>query len=147
MYETHKTAEGDTMLIAQMENDHLTNLIKRVCKRIKDARLMLDVDVKFDGSVLLSMLNPDFSQQRVVEEVTRSIKRDDEYLKPYIMEACLRNLNISKFLQMAYGRETMIQTNFKMLNQSSDDLEDDEESYEDDEESYNEFLLCDSDIF
>lgn len=42
MYVTHKAKDGKTMLIAEMDDDHLANTVSLLIKRLKEINAMID---------------------------------------------------------------------------------------------------------
>ena len=100
MFQIHRTTEGKEIMIAQMNDDHLIKQIKLLCTKIATCVKILN-GVNIEGNALIAALRPEFSQEAMKKQATLSIKNFDEKIKPYVIEACLRNLNISEFLQEA----------------------------------------------
>jgi hypothetical protein len=109
MFQIHRTTEGEEMMIAQMSDDHLIKQIKLLCSKIATCVKILN-GVNIEGGALITALRPEFSQEAMKKKATLSVRNLDESIKPYVMEACLRNLNISELLQEAYQRKAKIRT-------------------------------------
>ena len=109
MFEIHRTRDGEEMMIAQMSDDHLIKVIKLLCSRIATCVKILN-GVNIKGGALIAALRPEFSQEAMKKQATLLIRDLDEKIKPYVIEAYLRNLNISEFLQEAYQRKAKIPT-------------------------------------
>ena len=109
MFQIHRTKNGEEMMIAQMSDDHLIKTIKSFCSKIATCVKILN-GVNIEGGALIAALRPEFSQEAMKEQATLLIRNLDENIKPYVMEACLRNLNTSEFLQEAYQRKAKIPT-------------------------------------
>ena len=109
MFQIHRTANGEEMMIAQMSDDHLIETIKLFCSRIETCAKILN-GIKIEGGALIRALRPEFSQEAMKEKATLLVRDLDEEIQPYVMEACLRNLNISEFLQQAYERKEKLPT-------------------------------------
>jgi hypothetical protein len=109
MFQIHRTANGEEMMIAQMSDDHLIETIKLFCSRIETCAAVLN-GIKIEGGALIRALRPEFSQEAMKEKATLLVRDLNEEIQPYVMEACLRNLNISEFLQQAYERKEKLAT-------------------------------------
>lgn len=104
MYQEHTTKEGDVMLICEMSDGHLYNYIRMVCKKIYSVQQGLTKGQAYDP--LLGAINPNFSKKNMEETGGYLIKELYEVMQPYVMEACLRQLDISNLLQTAFNRKT-----------------------------------------
>jgi hypothetical protein len=103
---THTTKEGETLLIAQMEDSHLLATINLFCKNFEAARLVLKGNSQpFAGESVLNALNPEFSKDRVLDAARSAIRAYSSKLPDYICEAAIRGLDIAAPLQSAYGRK------------------------------------------
>jgi hypothetical protein len=109
MFEIHRTTEGEEMMIAQMRDDHLIKTIKLLCSRIGTCAKILN-GIKIEGGALIGALRPEFSEEAMKKQATLLVRELDEEIQPYVIEACLRNLNISGYLQEAYQRREKIAT-------------------------------------
>ena len=119
MFETHITADGTEMLIAQMDDTHLINMILKLCRRIKNLRLILESKVSTD--VLLSAIKTEFSLENAKQKAQWEIKKVDEKLKDYVVEAALRGLDITRELQVAYNRTEAIVDCFALSLEAGND--------------------------
>ena len=109
MFQIHRTTNGEDMMIAQMSDDHLIKTIKLLCSRIEACAKILN-GIKIEGGALIGALRPEFSEEAMKKKATLLVRNLDEEIQPYVMEACLRNLNISEFLQQAYERKAKLPT-------------------------------------
>ena len=127
MFKRHKTEDGE-ILVAQMEDDHLVNTIRLHCRKIAQYRGVAEGNIASD--VFLRVLgNLDSSSFR--REAENQIRMRHSLLVEYVAEAALRGLDVSRHLQMAYGRsEAMpIHQSLSFLLQGDDD--EDEGDYDD----------------
>ena len=114
MYKLHTTSEGDSMLVCQMTDRHLTNTIRLLCKRMVEARALLDrARALLDSNSLtcdplLGILAPQFHAKAVREKTESAIKLIHETLPPYVLEAALRGIDLGYLLQAAYGRREQL---------------------------------------
>ena len=126
MYETHKTASGQVMLICQMEDSHLENMIKLLSKKMLEAKSVLTNSSNLDPvtSVLAGIQTED-----IIYNAKSSMKHFHEKLQPYVMEAALRGLDVSMHLQLAYGRSEKVASYaaLNMLKGITDDEDEDED--------------------
>lgn len=106
MYGIHTTASGDTLLICCMADDHLLNTIRSLATKIQAA-----VDVLTNPQLddpLIAVFQPNFSKAAMQEKATENLEFLHERLQPYVMEAALRDLEITPLLQRTYGRSASV---------------------------------------
>ncbi|MBF2058632.1 MAG: hypothetical protein IGQ45_15810 [Cyanobacterium sp. T60_A2020_053] len=152
MFELHTMKTGDAILICQMENSHLINQIKLLCRKIRQARLVLESANLNEHGAVFKALNPSVSN-KLQEQATEQLRYASNAIQPYVMEAVLRNLNIHQFVGEAFNRNCQIPTlnNLPALfhESVSNVLNDDNENYsdydddDDDDSNYNDsHLYC-----
>ena len=107
MYKIHTTSDGDSMLVCQMTDSHLTNMIKLLCKQMVEARALLDGG-SISSDPLLGILAPQFNARAVREKAEAAIRLVHETLPPYVLEASLRGIDLGHLLQAAYGRREQL---------------------------------------
>lgn len=96
MFKKHKTRDGKTLLICQMDNDHLANTIKFFSRELRATRDMLN-------STMSSSLNKAdmamFRRELDISEEDLIYKQEEllDKLSPYIMEAYVRGLQVDEF--------------------------------------------------
>lgn len=103
----HTRKNGERILIAQMTDRHLENTIKLYCSQIVDLT-----------TIALGKYEPDdeflglFAQQATPEyqktNARNSIQILYSKLSPYVMEASLRNIDVSEPLQKAFRRKDRV---------------------------------------
>jgi len=101
----HRTAKGDKLLVAEMDNGHLSNTISMFCRHIKTAKLMLQGEIKkdkFDQALFGSRYDLD------EDDIKEIINKRTEQIQPYLGEAMLRGLNFTELLQDVFGRAEQI---------------------------------------
>ena len=136
MYKIHTTSDGDSMLICQMNDTHLTNMIRLLCKQMAEARQILD-----GGSLpcdpLLGILAPQFNAKAVREKAEGAIRLIHETLPSYVVEASLRGIVLGHLLQAAYGRREQLPQRLlpKVLTIDSGDDSEDDDANEDADDS------------
>lgn len=102
----HTTKDGTVMFIAEMEDDHLKNTILMITNTLRAAKLALG------GNVGLSKFN---KAMFGIDDVTNEAKAKSliqscyDKVCPYVFEAALRGLDISKQLQDVFEREGRIE--------------------------------------
>ena len=96
----HTTKDGIVMLIADMDDEHLSNTIGLFCRKIKAARLHIQKPKKTDFLSSLFVDEDDIDHEAI-------IKKSTERLLWYIFEASIRGMIFSGMLQQAFGRETL----------------------------------------
>lgn len=106
MYDLHTTADGTTLLICQMEDSHLVNTISLHCRKIKNARLVIEQGSVELPTIAKVLTGNKFDYERQIVNAEATIKSSHSKLQPYVVEASLRGLNISELLQDTYGRKT-----------------------------------------
>ena len=102
MYEQHTTRDNKTTLICQMADGHLVNTIKLHCKRMADARAFVSTPAVFDP---ITQALTGVTDEAVRKKAITVIQESHKHLYPYVMEASLRGLPVTSFLQEAYGRK------------------------------------------
>lgn len=95
---THRTATGEIMLIAEMDNKHLENTIKLILKRYDQAAKAINQVTWLTLEMELLGIYAD------PEEIKEQLQQLLEILPPYIFEAMLRGIDLSKDIQAAIGR-------------------------------------------
>lgn len=107
----HKDKEGKKYLIAEMENEHLVNTIKVIANNIKDLCSLVDSGV---GALSLSKSQMvTTGVKKIIDKVddravTARLESTIQHIGPYIMEAVIRGLDVSKYIQEALGRSAKI---------------------------------------
>ncbi len=108
MLETHTTKEGDALLVAEMEDRHLSNTIKLYCRAIIQARQAWEAQLGLDHSLKAQLEHRLYGRKEVdVEAVARAMRATIERLTPYLAEAFLRPAVIASCqaaVQAAIGR-------------------------------------------
>ena len=108
MQTKHKTSDGSTLFIFEMEDSHLVNTIKIFCNQVSTFRDVLDNPKEMKKSEKILYGDSLMSES----EATNKLASLTDKLAAYVFEAAIRGLNISEMLQVAYGRKTsMIITN------------------------------------
>ena len=108
MQTKHKTSDGSTLFIFEMEDSHLVNTIKIFCGNISTFREILDNPKEMKKSEKILYGDSLMSES----EAANKLASLTDKLAAYVFEAAIRGLNISEMLQVAYGRKTsMIITN------------------------------------
>ena len=103
MNKLHKTKAGDSMMISQMEDDHLSNHIKLLLRKIDSAKNALDANMKISKfqSAMYGVNN-----ESLEKKASKVIKDMAEKLYPYLAEAMLRGISFTKELQKTFERST-----------------------------------------
>lgn len=106
----HKTKEGVTMLIAEMEDVHLIATINIFCNNINTFREVLDnpKELKKSEKVLYG------SDTMSEGEAGGKLLSLTDKLTSYVFEAAIRGLDISSMLQIAYGRKVAVDVSPKL---------------------------------
>ena len=102
MNKYHTDQQGETKFIMAMTNEHLVNTIKLLCTKIKNTINMVDPSASRKDLLILGI---------EVDMGTLICSLEDE-LSGYLFEACLRWLNITDYLQDAYGRKSANEIDF-----------------------------------
>jgi hypothetical protein len=122
MFEIHKTNNGSQMLICQMDDEHLFNTIKLFAHNLKQARVLLE-NPQITNGIMKAIIGN--TQADAVYQAEKAIKFSDEKLRPYIVAACYRGLDVKDILVGAYGEIPITQP--LMLKSAIFNTEDDEE--------------------
>lgn len=105
MKNTHRTADGQTMFISQMETSHLENTIKLILKNIKECMDMIN-NVNITNSIDLLIAWVD--NESIKERAKEMLKWYHTELWKYLIEAFIRWLDLSKEFQETFGRKDQI---------------------------------------
>lgn len=108
MKKTHVTKDGRKILIASMENDHLINTIKLYCNNIKSSLNFIDNYSNLKESEKLLYFSKRDIDEESIENAKSTIQANINNLSSYVFEACIRNLNISEYLQDAFNRKDIL---------------------------------------
>ncbi|NDJ26249.1 hypothetical protein GS682_32740 [Nostoc sp. B(2019)] len=128
MFEIHTTKDSQSMLICQMEDRHLSNTIKSFCREIEKCRKVITQPSV--ENQMIAIFNSGYSQANLKEQAAQQLKNYHQRLQPYLGEALLRGLNLSKELKIAYGRIGQVTTTFNITLELIEG--DDDHDYEDD---------------
>ena len=105
MDNTHTTRDGVTMLVANMEDSHLLNTIKLLCKDIEQNRLVLISDIEETSiDYILSW----YDLWDLKEFAKNKIRNGYNNILIYVLEASIRWLDISTQLQEAFWRKDLL---------------------------------------
>ncbi len=128
MFESHTTKDGQSMLICQMEDRHLSNTIKSFCREIEKCRKVITQPSVEDQ--MIAIFNSGYSQANLKEQAGKQLKIYHERLQRYLGEALLRGLNLSNELKIAYGRTGQVTNTFNITLELIEG--DDDDDYGDD---------------
>lgn len=106
MLEKHTDAKGNTLLIAQMDDEHLANFIKLICRQIVNRRKIAQSSELVD-----EYQRQLYGVDRMdADEAARQNKQAFKLLYPYLAETFVRNLHdVRPVVIDALGRKTSIQ--------------------------------------
>ncbi|WGV29197.1 hypothetical protein [Halotia branconii] len=146
MFETHTTKDGQSMLICQMEDRHLSNTIKSFCREIEKCRKILTQPTA--ENQLIAVFNPTYSQANLKSQAEKQLKNYHQKLQPYLAEAFLRRLNLVNEVRIAYGRTERVFNSFNIILElpvdNDDDYEDEIDGESDDSHPGHSFHYSDS---
>lgn len=101
----HTTKEGKQIRIDKMEDAHLYNCILMYCEQIDEQVLIVSgrytPDNEFDG-VFFNEANPAHQREHAAAKIQEIVAR----LKDYVLEASIRDIDVSELLQLAFRRKT-----------------------------------------
>ena len=107
---THTDATGRTMLVAEMTDSHLLNMIKMYLTRVKQCSEYIDA-VENGEPVKVNALQRtvygDQANPMKKEMAEKLLKTSFAALPRYVMEACLRGLNVTTELQETFKRSAV----------------------------------------
>lgn len=106
---THTDTTGRTMLVAEMSDEHLLNTIKLLLRRVKECSTYIDAleagetpkVTALHRAAYGDLYNPN-NKERAKQLLNSSLAA----LPKYVMEGCLRGLNLTTELQETFGRKT-----------------------------------------
>lgn len=129
MFETHTNSNG-TILICQMDDRHLSNTIKAYCRHIERCRKIITQPTA--ENQMIALFNPTYSQSNVKADAQLALKQYHTKLQPYLGEALLRGLNLSRELKIAYGRTGQVTAVFNLTLELAAGDDDDDCDYDND---------------
>lgn len=104
MYRMHMTAKGQQIRIDQLEDDHLYNCVVMYAEQIDEQVTIASgkylPDNEFEA-IFFAEAAPEAQRanaKKRIEEITAR-------LKDYVMEASIRNIDVSEPLQLAFRRQ------------------------------------------
>jgi len=106
MFQKHKTKDGKEMLIMQMNDGHLYNTIKMICREVKECAAVLEADFQPDNAVFAALI-PEANSEDIKRKARNDIQIYYSRLTHYVFEASRRNIDISRPLQEAFGKEKL----------------------------------------
>lgn len=115
MNKLHTTKSGETLMIAQMDDSHLTNHIKLLLRHIEQAKGALGANMKVSKfqSAMYGV-----NQESLEKKAAKKIKGIADQLYPYLAEAMLRGINFTTELQKIFertGKEERITVELDLL--------------------------------
>lgn len=126
MLETHVTSDGRSVLIAQMNDDHLRNMIRLILKAVREIRAKSEGnDLNPYHAALYGIRNID------PQEAARINREAIRKLYPYLAEAFLRGLDdLRDEVAEAIGRDSALPGGLPSIaSRSSRVVVDDEDLY------------------
>lgn len=103
MFKTHRTKDGVEMLICQMGDKHLLNTIKLICQQMSEQRnIMLGEYEAVDP--MIAMFTNQATEQSQREAAKAKVRVFHDLLVHYVIEAVLRDFDVSEYVVEAYGR-------------------------------------------
>jgi hypothetical protein len=126
MNKIHVTREGQKMFISQMDDSHLLNTVKMICRNIEECKSLSAYSPGISGFQKKLM---GLDDEKLQNEMFDKIKEYSEMLVYYVAETSLRGLNVSSVLQSAFERSEKL-PKFEIPSNSPSQLID----YEDDDE-------------
>jgi hypothetical protein len=103
MYQTHTDQNGNTKLVAELDDQHLMNIIRYIVRKATGAHAAL-------GNITMGEFETKLYGLRKVSEgeFAEKINSTIELLYPYVFEAALRGFVINKELSQLVGRSTVL---------------------------------------
>lgn len=105
VYKTHYTREGDSTPICQMTDSHLYNTIVMLCQKMEGAVVVSTGKYEPDNPID-AMFTPEADEKVARERAKAQFISHEATLMPYVLEASIRNLDVSEALQLAYSRSS-----------------------------------------
>jgi len=111
MYENHT----DSRLIAELSDHELLEIIRTMSPRMGQAVQIINQGQVVRSSVV-GLLNRNYNPEALRKRAEESFKFLDQSYSHYVMEAILRGLEVTSYVQNAYGRSEALPTdNFAFL--------------------------------
>lgn len=107
VYKIHYTREGDSIPICQMTDTHLYNQIVMLCQKMEQAVVISTGKYEPDNPID-AMFTPEADEKVAKERAKAQFISHEATLMPYVMEASIRNLDVSEALQLAYNRTARV---------------------------------------
>lgn len=126
----HRTRDDRTMLICEMDDNHLSNTISMFITNIGKAKTLLEMTKNGGRDDFESALFGDYKSLSK-HELKKIIKDNSDRLQYYLGEAMLRGMDFSKQLQELYGRSTSVSFNLGHALPSPGEFDDFDEVDED----------------
>lgn len=112
MYETHT----DGRLIAQLNDAELLSIVANMAARMQQCVDLINNAVPVQNQSVVGLLNPSFSPQAQRKKAESSFKFLDESFSYYVMEAAIRGVAVTEFVQVAYGRKSKMESPYSAIN-------------------------------
>jgi len=132
MFKYHTTANGETMLICEMEDDHLMNTIKMVSKRFLEYKKH-QTETSGQSEYERHLYNRSSVSPKDLADKTKEIA---DLLAPYILEGVLRGYQLYPLVQETFGRKEAVPkvNNYSRITTGTVSLSTLEEMLDEDEE-------------
>lgn len=122
MNRMHKCNDGKTLFISQMDNSHLFNTLKLLCKKVKALKQVAE-GVSVSRNAMIYGLDTDSSKQGAKRRIVESVR----FIEPYAAECALRNLDVSELLQSTFDRSEAEENTIDFMTNRALQIEDDED--------------------
>ena len=113
MNKIHKTREGETMFVSEMDDNHLENYIVLSLKAIEKIKNGLRVEQSEDAFQSALCAGSSIYDK---EKLTDLLGDLTENLYPYLAEIALRGIDMSELLQNVFERNQKKETGLSDLN-------------------------------
>lgn len=107
MYENHT----EDVLIAELSDSELIDIIRTMSPRMGQAVKMINNQGQPVKPSVIGLLNKNYNPEKVRERAEKCFKFLDQSYCHYVMEAVLRGIEVSGFVQTAYGRSEALPSN------------------------------------
>lgn len=122
MNRIHRCNDGKTLFISQMDNSHLVNTLKLICKKVKALKQVAE-GVSVSKNAMIYGLDTDSSKRKALCRLVESVR----FIEPYAAECALRGMDVTEILQSTFDRSEAEEITIDFMTNRALQIEDDED--------------------
>ena len=122
MNRMHISRDGKRLFISQMDNSHLVNTLKLLCKKVSNLKQVAE-GVTVSKNAMIYGLDTDSTKKEARRRLVESVR----FIEPYAAECALRGMDVAEILQSTFDRCEAEEITMDFMTNRALQIEDDED--------------------